>query len=1607
MDCDIDDILKLKAKFLAGKGALEEDESQYLFNALEGKLACLVKKDMFAGPVDPELVNTWRDIFHLAFDSQMAHELAGAIDPEVFFRLGEYLAGHPGTPGMPELIHGYLDIFRLSPFLNRIYGQSRWEELTAKLIRGSNFTVSRLFHQRVRVYKKKVLFKVLQGKGESYYSWQTTSEMVTLYARAVAALMLRETGGEGKIAFLMENSLTMALLDLACLTSGVVNIMIPANSVSQQIAFILNQTKAPLLLVSNEKQLSKIKPVKGELPHLRRVVLMEGSSAEDWVINFREFLSLEENDAAEAAVFLEKLGSGITTQSLATLMYTSGTTGEPKGIMFSQMNIVYKRFCRAMAIPGIGDGDRFLSYLPLFHTFGRWLEMMGSIFWGATYAFMENPGVDTMVANMGMIKPTVFISIPKKWLQLYEQVTGRVDIELAEPDVIRDALAAVTGGELKWGLSAAGYLPAEVFRFFQEYGVRLMSGFGMTEATGGITMTPPGGYRPDSLGKALPGIQIKVAQDGELLIRGDYVMMGYYDQEESETFMAGGWLPTGDIMRMDHDAFIEIIDRKKEIYKNIKGETIAPQRIENFFREFRFVRQVFLVGDHQPFNTLLIYPNGEAEDSLFSTMTEEEKTGYFSSIIVTVNKFLAPFERIVDFRIIPRPFTLEKGELTPKGTYKRRVIAEHFGETIDSMYTRNYDSVQLQGTEVRIPNWFIREKGCLSGDIIALQDGLSIPKLQARLKIIRSDKGENIFRIGDYYYEIKTGYIDLQALLAYPVYWMGNTGLYDFAGEYVLQGYRRDRPDESAAFYSTAAAGIDAEPLADRLTHYLEAGEQSLNGLHHAVVLLQSDETHAFLAVQYLQFILENETLAIYKLARRILARPGLTDSLSVRRELFKLAVKHSEKSREFRDLLESYLCRNRDLLDDAVIDAIVEASRNNRNLDAIDSVLKQEIDAYCSIEPESREEIEKTALPLLFNLTSSFGIKHPTGYKRIRQIIVRYLLLEKECGLTRLATQAWEKLLLGFRNWLGANQTVAVDVETGKEYNWNDVIVWEQDMDPKDRERIREAIAGTSLLREGIFLFSRGVLTRLNDILPRGVWISLLGRSQYKTIYRISIQTRFQGSFDIRLTLNKNLPDDKVEEEVNWLILAGSASPERRLVDDFGGYWKEFDLWTEEYVHGESVSRYLRRESRKNDGETTERLKRSWPFFTWNAARMYALFRKLTGYRLELAEPSPQNIVAPPHDYQTGTRLVSISQRRESTSELAFFGNFYKSFVLEIETRYPGIAKESIWNYVFSGVLDAEGEDGGVAILQRFLAQLNGTEDFENKTQVTAMLEKFLAYVNTYGFIPRQLFFAIKRFHRWFQLNREASLNAQAEMLYQLYETYNLQDLEQSHPGSRVRFYLETAFIGSAEALKNVLREMLIQQHRKPLSKDEVLERLSGIRSGFELSETESFFLTRLGYAHLKPTDSAQLMEMKSAGAATLNLVVQAVDYDGAPFMIRSPVSPGEISRLHQMFLEARLPVHFRPEHQFLVALSQRNYLIGGLFYHQTDEQTAHMEKIVVSDRYRRKGISEGLMNEFFNRLRSEHIRFVTTGFFRPEYFYRFGFKIEHKYSGLVKELT
>lgn len=1128
-----------------------------------------------------------------------------------------------------------------------------------------------------------------------------------------------------------------------------------------------------------------------------------------------------------------------------------------------------------------------------------------------------------------------------------------------------------------------------------------MSGFGMTEATGGITMTPWKRYKPNSLGLALPGIEIKLGDDGEILVKGPYVMLGYYDTDNSETFIEDGWLPTGDVMKMDEDGFIQIIDRKKEIYKNIKGETIAPQKIENLFRDFENVKQVFLVGDHRPFNTVLIYPNYDDTDSIIFDMDEKQKQEYFSSLIVTVNKFLAPFERIVDFRLTERAFDDQHGELTPKGTYKRKVIEKNFPELIDSMYVKNDTSVYAGTTEVKIPNWFLREKGCLGRDVAANEKDISIPKLNLALTLYRTEE-KNIFRIGSYNYLISTPFIDFQLLLIDPLLWIGNNELTAFTGNSIIQWRRQIKESLQIKFNSVADQIKPTENELKQFDKIVSSSEYSLQGIYLAYSIFLSDDANtANTSLEYFNKILDDPKNNNYRLVFNLLSRPATTSNIEIKRKQFASIIKGADE-RKFGELFNSFIGKDKYLLNSELAHHIAVNSKGEKRLDTIEQFISNEVRQL-----SKDDSLDQTNFVHFFELITAYGVTHPQLFRRIRRFLMRFSALEENAGLKKLSEASLDSLTAGFREWLGVNQRIAVDLETGEDYNWEDVITSEEGIDPDDRVRIKNAISKTAVLREAVFMFSKGFLIRLDDILPGGIWVSQLESRNDKSIYRITVQTRFQGGFDFSIHLNRNLPPAKVKEEIKWLILGGMNKKGERLLPHFGGYWEEYELWTEAFVPRDSVARFLEKESKKNDEEARQRLRELWPHFVWNTSAAYMNFWTVTNYKIQLANPRPENITVPTHDYQTGTLLYSVSKRINSASPKTFFLNFHNLFIKDTLEKYSFLDKKSIWNYIFSGVTECEGEIKAIDLIKEFIEEVKANNAIENKEEILFRAEEFIKSVTNHGFIPKNLFFAIKRFHRWRALNPHADRNPQAQMLYELYETYQLFDYEKEYITTRPMFFLNTAFAESSDTIKTALSDIIRKQRLGEIGAEKSQQLYSELHSLPNLTEEEKFFLTRLNYPYLKPKDTAALIRSESFGVDASNLVVQLTNEEGNPFLIRSPISPKEISKLHSLFLNSHLIVNFRPEHRFLVALSERGFIIGGLFYEMTDNQTAHMEKIVVANRYRRKGISESLMSEFLKRLKSEHMRHVTTGFFRPEYFYKFGFRVEKKYSGLFLDLA
>jgi len=1478
-----------------------------------------------------------------------------------------------------------LDILRRPSVLTRIERADRdaWAERILTLIDRSDFTVGPMFRQRAEFYGSKTLFVIPRADGTRNLTWRQAASRVDFLARGL--LSLDSSDSPRPIAILSENRIEMALVDLACLTTGLVNVMIPANATEADVAFMLRHSGAGTVIVSNARQLEKVLKSRDSLEHLTRVVAIDPAAASTPGV-----MSLDEL-AARALHIPESLviqrSEAVRASDRATVMYTSGTTGQPKGIQFSQRNLVFKRFARALALPEIGEKDRFLCFLPLFHTFGRFLEMLGCVFWGSTYCFVENASLDTLLRGMKRYSPTVFISVPKRWMQLYDAISQLADPLEANDDELARALREITGGQLRWGLSAAGYLPADIFRFFQRHDVELLSGFGMTEATGGITMTPPGEYIEDSLGTALPGIELKLADDRELLVRGSYVMMGYLDPPAGEASMdADGWLATGDLMEVDPSGHLRLIDRKKEIYKNVKGETIAPQRVESMFRDFDSVGRVFLVGDHREYNTLLIYPDPNYNEPDLSALPESEACDHFRSLVVSVNKFLAPYERVVDFALIDRDLDIERDELTEKGTPRRRNVERNFTDVIASLYRRA--DIHVGDLDVTLPNWLFQVLGLTAQDVRIESDRIVHATTGAELTLRRQD--ETHAQIGDCIYSIPSGPLNIGILLTSSGLWLGNAQLVDFLPLELKDRQRPGRPFRGISWVSPVRTDQGTAADVDALEAALSRKKHDLLDLHvTARLIVGDDEALAVRAIELVEKVLEQDSTTLLSAARLVLTRAAGWASLAVQRRAFRLLLAAESESR-FRRTVELFLASQPELIDESHVPSLAEPTLSAAKVETMISVTQ---DACAGTGDHA-----SLAIPLV-RFLAAYGAVHPISYRRLRACLTRMSLFAAVDGARDEAERATRSMEHGFREWLGPSVRIAVDSETGSEYRWEDVVSFEDGTPEGDRERLLAALRDTPFLREALFLFSSSSLIHLSDIPPGGVWIRLLGSGHGKSVYRITVQTRYRGAYELAANVSQSLSREEIEEEIHWLILSGDPWGREPLVENFGGFWPEPGLWSEEYISGDTLDRAMRRLARRKDDN--ESLRQVWPFLAWATLSAWVDFWSRSGKRWEIADPSMTNIVVPAEDYQVGARIVSLSARKPHIGLPSMLESFMEGFVRPVEAHYPALAGLVGWNVVLSAVLEIVGEDEGLALFEQAASAQGSLEG------MSSALRRYIDQVRTAGFRPMRLYFAIERYLRWEELSENPTRQARARTLQELYDTYSLDKLTQAYPEVRFRLFRDTVLRAAPEALRRGLDELIARIRSGELHEDEFVDAVADLRSRCEPSEDDEYFLTRISFPHLRPEDTAGFVSSYLGGRQQSEIMVALEDADGERYRVRHALNPKEVERLHRLFLAAKLEVRFRTEHQYLVARNDRGQIIAGIYYEvEEDAHSAHLEKIVVADPYRRKGVADGVINEFFNRLRAAGIKTVTTGFFRPEFFYAYGFRIEPRYAGLVKSL-
>ncbi|HEU4364119.1 MAG TPA: long-chain fatty acid--CoA ligase, partial [Candidatus Krumholzibacteria bacterium] len=458
-----------------------------------------------------------------------------------------------------------------------------------------------------------------------------------------SALRAAKVARGDRVAILSENRIEWAVADLAVLSLGAVTVPIYPTLIASQIEYILRDAEARLVFVSSPEQAQKVRDIQARLPHLERIVSFDADAATDGVAALDATIAgagPAMTDADYRAMIAE-----VKARDWASIIYTSGTTGEPKGTILSHGNFM-ANMRQCLEVFDLGPTDISLSFLPLSHVFERspgFFVMMSA---GVTIAYAES--IERVPDNLREVRPTVVCSVPR----VYEKMYARILDTVAKGSPLRKRLfwwavragraAAVSssaggarglrmrvahalvfkklharvGGRLRFFISGSAPLAREIAEFFWGAGIPILEGYGLTETSPVLSVNTFAHRRFGSVGRALPGVEIRIADDGEILARGDNVMQGYFRQpEQTDEALAGGWFHTGDIGHLDEDGFLFITDRKKDLIATAGGKKVAPQPLEARIKHSKYVSEAVLLGDRRPFISLLIVPNFERLDT--------------------------------------------------------------------------------------------------------------------------------------------------------------------------------------------------------------------------------------------------------------------------------------------------------------------------------------------------------------------------------------------------------------------------------------------------------------------------------------------------------------------------------------------------------------------------------------------------------------------------------------------------------------------------------------------------------------------------------------------------------------------------------------------------------------------------------------------------------------------------------------------------------------------------------------------------------------------------------------------------------------------------------
>ncbi len=584
-------------------------------------------------------------------------------------------------------------------------------------------TVMEVFDGVVERKRDEPALKWKQGSAWKTKTWGEYGDDVRLAAKAMIALGLEPGKGVSIIGF---NCVQWVVADIAAIYAGGRPAGIYTTNSAEQCEYVTSHAEAQIVVCEDDEQLAKFMKVRDKLPEVKAFVLMRGDSSEDDVYGWPEFLDKgKEVDDAELQARIDAQ----TPDDVCTYIYTSGTTGNPKAVMISHDNITWTAKA-ALDTLGYAEGDIVVSYLPLSHIAEQVISLHGPMVTEGCTAFAES--IERLGDNLKEIRPTIFLAVPRVWEKIQAKIVAAASANtglkkkigawarsqglaggyadqkgqprpmfygFAERLVFSKVREQLGLDRSRIQITSAAPISKDTLEFFLSLGVPIMEVYGMSECTGPTTVSMPGKYVTGKVGTKLPGTELKIAEDGEILMRGRHVFKGYFKNPEAtaEALDKDGWLHSGDIGEIDEHGFLQITDRKKDLLITAGGENIAPQVIEGQLKAIPAVSQAVVVGDRKKHLSALLTldetkleevyaESGSPAKSMEEAAGCEKVKAWLMGQVEEINESLARVQTIKKIAVLPADLSIEGGELTPTMKVKRKIVNKKYADIIEAFY---------------------------------------------------------------------------------------------------------------------------------------------------------------------------------------------------------------------------------------------------------------------------------------------------------------------------------------------------------------------------------------------------------------------------------------------------------------------------------------------------------------------------------------------------------------------------------------------------------------------------------------------------------------------------------------------------------------------------------------------------------------------------------------------------------------------------------------------------------------------------------------------------------------------------------------------------------